>query len=85
MLSTLASTLFVTVTLVYCHKTMIFLGLVAGTTGLEPATSAVTVMLSGCKQMISWALMANYSTLDLGGHPNPAIEGQLKTGHRETV
>ena len=36
----------------------------AGTTGLEPATSAVTVMLSGCKQMISWALMANYSTLE---------------------
>jgi len=23
--------------------------------------------------------------LDLGGHPNPAIEGHLKTGHRETV
>jgi len=36
----------------------------AGTTGLEPATSAVTVMLSGCKQMISWALMANDSTLE---------------------
>jgi hypothetical protein len=36
----------------------------AGTTGLEPATSAVTVMLSDCKQMISWALMANYSTLE---------------------
>jgi hypothetical protein len=24
----------------------------------------VTVMLSDCKQMISWALMANYSTLE---------------------
>jgi hypothetical protein len=21
----------------------------------------------------------------LGGHPNPAIEGHLKTGHRETA
>ena len=31
-----------TVTLVYCHKPLILLGLVAGTTGLEPATSAVT-------------------------------------------
>jgi hypothetical protein len=34
----------------FCHlvlatKPMIFLGLVAGTTGLEPATSAVTVLL----------------------------------------
>ena len=28
------------------------------------STSAVTVMLSDCKQMISWALMANYSTLE---------------------
>jgi len=31
--------------LVYCHKTLTSLGLVAGTTGLEPATSAVTVNL----------------------------------------
>jgi hypothetical protein len=31
---------------------------------VDPLTSAVTVMLSGCKQMISWALMANYSTLE---------------------
>jgi len=23
------------------------------------------------------------SSSTLGGHPNPAIEGQLKTGHRE--
>ncbi len=42
MFRTLASTLFLTVTLVYCHKPFIVLGLVAGTTGLEPATSAVT-------------------------------------------
>ena len=41
-----------------------FLESMAGTTGLEPATSAVTVMLSSCKQMISWAFMANYSTLE---------------------
>ena len=33
---------FVTVTSVYCHKLIIPLSLVAGTTGLEPATSAVT-------------------------------------------
>ena len=32
-----------TVTLVSCHKPFLFLGLVAGTAGLEPATSAVTV------------------------------------------
>jgi hypothetical protein len=25
-----------------CHKTLVFLGFMAGTTGLEPATSAVT-------------------------------------------
>ena len=25
-----------------CHKTFVFLGFMAGTTGLEPATSAVT-------------------------------------------
>ncbi len=47
-----------------CHKPFLFLRFMAGTTGLEPATSAVTVMLNGCKQMISWALMANYSTLE---------------------
>ena len=34
--------LFLTVTLVSCHKLIIILSLVAGTTGLEPATSAVT-------------------------------------------
>jgi hypothetical protein len=38
----LASSFFVTVTSVYCHKLNIPLSLVAGTTGLEPATSAVT-------------------------------------------
>jgi hypothetical protein len=25
------------------------------------------------------------SRINLGGHPNPAIEGHLKTGHRETA
>jgi hypothetical protein len=42
MFRTLASTLFVTVTLISCHKLFKLLSLVAGTTGLEPATSAVT-------------------------------------------
>jgi AMMECR1 domain-containing protein len=36
----------------------------AGTTRLELATSAVTVTLSDCKQMISWASMAIFSTLE---------------------
>jgi hypothetical protein len=32
-------------------------------------------------------LRRNYEEAEanLGGHPNPAIEGQLKTGHRETA
>jgi hypothetical protein len=37
-----AQQLFAIVTLVCCHKLNIPLSLVAGTTGLEPATSAVT-------------------------------------------
>jgi len=36
----------------------------AGTTRLELATSAVTVTLSDGKQMISWASMAIFSTLE---------------------
>ena len=42
MLSTLASTLFRDCLWSFCHKLFITLSLVAGTTGLEPATSAVT-------------------------------------------
>ncbi len=44
MSSTFAST-FLIVTLVCSHKLLHFVSLVAGTTGLEPATSAVTVSL----------------------------------------
>ena len=42
MFSTLASTLFRDCLWSFCHKLFITLSLVAGTTGLEPATSAVT-------------------------------------------
>jgi hypothetical protein len=30
-------------------------------------------------------ILGSAAEIDLGGHPNPAIEGQLKTGHRETA
>ncbi len=63
MFRTLASTLFLTVTLVYCHKPFIVLGLVAGTTGLEPATSAVTVSHPTVTHWNQEARMAALSTL----------------------
>jgi hypothetical protein len=28
-------------------------------------------------------LLINWGDEDLGGHPNPAIDGHRKTGHRE--
>jgi hypothetical protein len=41
------------------HKPSVFFGLVAGTTGLEPATSAVTEVLLVITRLKTWALMAN--------------------------
>jgi hypothetical protein len=44
----LSAPLGVTTDFATCHKPFVFFGLMAGTTGLEPATSAVTVTLTDC-------------------------------------
>ncbi len=49
----------------YCSQTVLpSLDGMAETTGLEPTTSAVTVMLTDCKQRTSWVQMAKSSTLE---------------------